>query len=127
FRESATTDKLVARLEAAGLTPVRLEGTGLICDIGEGPIALALRADIDALPIDDLIAEEFASTVPGVAHACGHDVHLTGLLGAGIALQRAHESTPGGLGGRVRLIFQPGEEVTPGGALRVISQGVLDD
>lgn len=127
FRESATTDKLVARLEAAGLSPVRLEGTGLICDIGEGPIALALRADIDALPIDDLIAEDFASTVPGVAHACGHDVHLTGLLGAGLALQRAHESTPGGLGGRVRLIFQPGEEVTPGGALRVISQGVLDD
>ncbi len=127
FQEFSTTDKIVARLEAAGLSPVRLEGTGLICDVGEGPIALALRADIDALPIDDLIAEDFASTVPGVAHACGHDVHLTGLLGAGIALQRAHVARPGGLGGRVRLIFQPGEEVTPGGALRVISQGVLDD
>lgn len=127
FQEFSTTDKIVARLEAAGLYPVRLEGTGLICDVGEGPIALALRADIDALPIDDLIAEDFASTVPGVAHACGHDVHLTGLLGAGIALQWAHIARPGGLGGRVRLIFQPGEEVTPGGALRVISQGVLDD
>ncbi len=127
FQEFATTDKLAARLEAAGLTPRRLDGSGLVCDVGEGPIALALRADIDALPIDDLITEDFASTVPGVAHACGHDVHLTGLLGAGIALQRAHETTPGGLGGRVRLIFQPGEEVTPGGALRVISQGALDD
>src|SRR5699024_5217405 len=89
--------------------------------------ALGLRADIDALPVDDLIDEDFRSTVPGVAHACGHDVHLTSLIGAGIALQRLHESRPGGLGGRVRLIFQPGEEVTPGGALRVISQGVLDD
>ena len=127
FQEFGTTDKIVARLEAAGLSPRRLESTGVVCEVGEGPLALGLRADIDALPIDDLIDEDFASTVPGVAHACGHDVHLTGLVGAAIALQRLHESTPGGLGGRVRLIFQPGEEVTPGGALRVISQGVLDD
>lgn len=127
FQEFATTDKIVARLEAAGLKPRRLEGTGVVCEVGDGPIAVGLRADIDALPVDDLIDEEFRSTVPGVAHACGHDVHLTSLVGAGIALQRIHESTPGGLGGRVRLIFQPGEEVTPGGALRVISQGVLDD
>ncbi|RBP68074.1 amidohydrolase [Brevibacterium sanguinis] len=127
FQEFATTDKIVARLEAAGLTPQRLEGTGLVCEVGSGPLALALRADIDALPVDDLIDEEFRSTVPGVAHACGHDVHLTALMGAGIALQRIHTSTPGGLGARVRLIFQPAEEVTPGGALRVIAQGVLDD
>ncbi|MGO1906685.1 MAG: amidohydrolase, partial [Brevibacterium aurantiacum] len=127
FQEFATTDKIVARLQAAGLDPVRLDGTGVVCEVGSGPLAVALRADIDALPVDDLIDEDFVSTNPGVAHACGHDVHLTGLLGAGIALQRLHETRPGGLGGRVRLIFQPGEEVTPGGALRVISQGVLDE
>jgi amidohydrolase len=127
FQEFETTDKIVARLEAAGLQPRRLEGTGVVCEVGDGPLALGLRADIDALPVDDLIDEDFRSTVPGVAHACGHDVHLTSLIGAGIALQRLHETRPGGLGGRVRLIFQPGEEVTPGGALRVISQGVLDD
>src|SRR5699024_9568526 len=96
------------RLEAAGLQPRRLEGTGVVCEVGDGPLALGLRADIDALPVDDLIDEDFRSTVPGVAHACGHDVHLTSLIGAGIALQRLHESRPGG-------------------ALRVISQGVLDD
>lgn len=125
FAEFRTTDRIVARLEEAGLAPRRLDGTGVVCEVGQGPMAVALRADIDALPVDDLIEEEWASTVPGVAHACGHDVHLTGLLGAGLALQRIHAQR--GLGATVRLIFQPGEEVTPGGALRVISQGVLDD
>ncbi len=127
FQEFGTTDKIIARLAAAGLSPERLEGTGVVCEVGDGPVAVALRADIDALPVDDLIDAEFKSTVPGVAHACGHDVHLTALMGAGIALKRIHDLSPGGLGARVRLIFQPAEEVTPGGALRVISQGVLDD
>ena len=73
FQEFDTTDKIVARLEAAGLTPKRLEGTGVVCEVGEGPVAVGLRADIDALPVDDLIDEDFRSTVPGVAHACGHE------------------------------------------------------
>src|SRR5699024_1668384 len=68
FQEFETTDKIVARLEAAGLQPRRLEGTGVVCEVGDGPLALVLRADIDALPVDDLIDEDFRSTVPGVAH-----------------------------------------------------------
>ncbi len=127
YQEERTTDRVVERLEAAGLQPRRLSGTGVVVDVGDGPIAVALRADIDALPLEDLTDTPFASTVPGVCHACGHDVHLTALLGAALVLSDLNAQTPDGLGGTVRFIFQPAEEVTPGGALRVIGQGVLDD
>jgi amidohydrolase len=127
FQEFATTDAIVARLEAAGLSPRRLEPTGAVVEVGTGELKVALRADIDALPLDDLTGTPFASTTPGVTHACGHDVHLTSLLGTALVLDRIERSRPGGLGGRVRLIFQPAEEVTPSGAMRVIEQGVLDD
>ncbi|MCX0277101.1 amidohydrolase [Nocardia zapadnayensis] len=127
FQEFRTTDRIVAALEAAGLRPRRLERSGVVCEVGSGPLALALRADIDALPLDDLTGTDFVSTVPGVAHACGHDIHLSALVGAGIVLADMHRSRPGGLGGTVRLIFQPAEEVTPGGALTVIQQGALAD
>nr|WP_272902126.1 amidohydrolase [Brevibacterium daeguense] len=126
FREFRTTDRIVDRLTEAGLEPQRLEHTGAVCDVGDGPLVLALRADIDALPLQDLTGGPFASTNPGVAHACGHDMHLSMLVGAGIVLDHLHRSLPQGLGGRVRLIFQPAEEVTPGGALSVIRQGALD-
>ena len=127
YQEFRTTDRIVERLEAAGLTPRRLDGTGLVVEVGEGELAVGLRADIDALPVDDLTHKGFASQNPGVCHACGHDIHLTSLLGAALVLTDIHQSRPGGLGGRVRFIFQPAEEVTPGGALKVIGQGVLDD
>ncbi|WP_349827424.1 amidohydrolase [Brevibacterium litoralis] len=127
YQEERTTQKLLDRLRAAGLDPRPLDGTGLVCDVGSGPVIAALRADIDALPVQDETETAFTSTVPRVAHACGHDVHLTSLLGAGLVLDRLHRTTAGGLGGTVRLIFQPAEEVTPGGALKVIGQGVLDD
>ena len=86
---------------------------------------MALRADIDALPVDDVSGEPWASTVPGVAHACGHDVHATALLGAALALGELHER--GELPGRVRVLFQPAEEVMPGGAKQLIAQDALDD
>lgn len=129
YAETRTTDRIVERLEAAGLAPRRLEGTGVVCDIGVGPVALGLRADIDALPVDDETDTPFTSTFPGVAHACGHDVHLSALLGAALVLHRMDTvgGVPGGLGGTVRVVFQPAEEVTPGGALKVIGQGVLDN
>ncbi|WP_442864347.1 amidohydrolase [Brevibacterium sp. BRM-1] len=127
YAESRTTERVVARLEEAGLAPRRLEGSGCVVEVGRGDIAVALRADIDALPIDDLTDTPFASTVPGACHACGHDVHLTALLGAALVLHELDGQLPGGLGGRVRFIFQPAEEVTPGGALKVIGQGALDD
>src|SRR5690606_6326171 len=98
--------------------------TGLIAELGptEGPI-VALRADLDALPVDDTSQDPWRSTVPGVAHACGHDVHVSALLGAAVALAEANAS--GLLPHRVRLVFQPAEEVMPGGALSLLAEGVL--
>lgn len=126
YAEFVTTDKVCNWLRANGLEPqVLSRGTGVVCDIGygEGPI-VALRADIDALAMDDLTDSEYTSRRPGVAHACGHDVHTSVVLGAGIALQTLDEM--GHLPGTVRLIFEPGEETVPGGAVDVIKEGYLD-
>ncbi|HEX3647669.1 MAG TPA: amidohydrolase, partial [Pseudonocardiaceae bacterium] len=121
-QEFATTDLIAGLLRSVGLRPrVLPNGNGLICDIGEGGRCVALRADLDALPITEATELDFRSTVDGVCHACGHDVHTTALLGAGLALAAAPE-----LPGRVRLIFQPAEEVMPGGSLDVVAQGGLD-
>lgn len=127
YAEHATTDKICNWLRANGLDPqVLSRGTGVVCDIGfgDGP-AVALRADIDALAMDDLTNSDYTSRRPGVAHACGHDVHTSLVLGAGIALHTLDEM--GRLPGRVRLIFEPGEESVPGGAIDVIKEGFLDD
>ena len=131
-QEVRTTALLLARLEQAGLRARVLPGgTGLICDIlpegapADAPL-LAFRADIDALPIDDAKPETvpYRSTVPGRAHACGHDVHTTVVLG--LALLLAEEKAAGRLPRAVRLIFQPAEEVMPGGALDVIKAGGME-
>jgi amidohydrolase len=124
YHEHRTTRRVALRLAAAGLRPVTLpKGTGLMADIGDpsaaGPV-IALRADLDALPISDEKNVPYRSTVPNACHACGHDVHTTILLGAGLFLAR--RAAAGRLGGRVRLIFQPAEEV-PGGALDVLAAG----
>jgi amidohydrolase len=125
WHEERTTNLVAKRLEDAGVRVQRLPRSGLLAEIGaqEGP-TVALRADIDALPVEDRIQEPWASSHPGVAHACGHDVHATALLGAGLALAEVDRSTP--LPGRVRLLFQPAEEVMPGGALELIATGALD-
>lgn len=124
WAERRTTDAVAERLTAGGLRVTRLEGTGLLAEVGDvGPL-VALRADLDALPVDDTTAQPWASTTPGVAHACGHDVHTVGLVGAGLALVEAHHR--GQLPGRVRLLFQPAEEVMPGGALHLMDRGALD-
>lgn len=128
-QEFRTTAAIKARLEQAGLTPrVLSTGTGLMCDVGqwdgETPM-LALRADIDALPIPDVKeGVPYRSTVPDRAHACGHDVHTTTVLGAGLVL--AELDRRGELPHAVRLIFQPAEEVLPGGAPDAIESGVLE-
>ncbi|MFE0728562.1 amidohydrolase [Streptomyces antibioticus] len=132
-QEFRTTAAIKARLEKAGLAPRVLPvGTGLICDIGtedgtwpgDTPI-LAMRADIDALPIPDSKTEcAYRSTVPDRAHACGHDVHTTVVLGAGLVLAELHRQ--GRLPRPVRLVFQPAEEVLPGGAADAIAGGALD-
>ncbi|MBY8340480.1 M20 family metallopeptidase [Streptomyces spinosirectus] len=128
-QEFRTTAAIKARLEAAGLAPrVLATGTGLVCDIGEwdgGRPMLGLRADIDGLPIPDTKSEcAYRSTVPDRAHACGHDVHTTVVLGAGLVLADLHRR--GLLPRPVRLVFQPAEEVLPGGAADAIECGVLD-
>jgi amidohydrolase len=125
WQEQRTTTLVAERLEKAGLNVQLLPKSGLIAEFGaaDGPL-VALRADLDALPVDDLSREPWASKVDGVAHACGHDVHTAALVGAGVALAAAHEHAP--IRGRVRLLFQPAEEVMPGGALEVIAAGALD-
>lgn len=127
-QEFRTTAAVKARLEAAGLAPKVLPtGTGLVCDIGtwdRGRPMLAIRADLDALPIPDVKTVPYRSTVPNRAHACGHDVHTTTVLGAGLVL--AELDRQGLLPNAVRLIFQPAEEVLPGGAADAIEAGVLD-
>ncbi|WP_338785470.1 M20 family metallopeptidase [Streptomyces sp. DG1A-41] len=132
-QEFRTTAAIKERLEKAGLKPrVLAVGTGLVCDIGVegerwdgGPSMLALRADIDGLPIPDMKSEcPYRSTVPDRAHACGHDVHTTVVLGAGLVLAELHKQ--GLLPRPVRLIFQPAEEVLPGGAADVIKCGALE-
>jgi amidohydrolase len=128
-QEFRTTAAIKERLEKAGLKPrVLAVGTGLVCDIGEwdgGVPILALRADIDGLPIPDMKTEcPYRSTVPDRAHACGHDVHTTVVLGAGLVLAELHKQ--GLLPRPVRLVFQPAEEVLPGGAADAIDCGVLE-
>lgn len=121
--EFETTAYLVARLQEAGLEPQVLPGeTGLICDIGpSNGRRIALRGDIDALPLQEFTDLEYSSTVPGISHACGHDAHTAMVLGAALALAEAADELPVG----VRILFQPAEEVMPGGALEACSAGVM--
>lgn len=126
YHEHRTTHRVAARLAGAGLRPAVLpKGTGLLADIvggngyASGPV-VALRADLDALPVPDEKNVPYRSTVRNACHACGHDVHTTVVLGAGLFLARL--AAAGELPGRVRLVFQPAEEV-PGGALDVLAAG----
>lgn len=134
FTEHRTTQKVADRMQAAGLTVHRLSPTGLTADIDAGTAPgpatrrrrrVALRADLDALPLTEDTGLDFASTNEGITHACGHDVHTTVVLGAGLVL--AELARRGELASGVRLIFQPAEEVQPGGALHLLDTGVLED
>jgi amidohydrolase len=121
-QEFATTQYVAERLVEAGLNPKVLPGgTGLTCDIGPEHLPrIALRADMDALPMAERTGAPYSSTVPNVAHACGHDAHTAILLGTGLALASVPE-----LPVSVRLIFQAAEELMPGGAIDAIAAGVL--
>ncbi|GAA4627696.1 amidohydrolase [Cellulomonas oligotrophica] len=127
--EERTTRVVADRLRAAGLEPHVLPTSGLWCDIGpavgaNGVRRVALRADLDALPVPDSCRLPWASRSRGVAHACGHDVHTTAVLGAGLALAELHRR--GRLDAGVRLVLQPAEEVQPGGSIDVIAAGGMD-
>lgn len=120
--EFGTTEFISSWLTKAGLNPQKMPGgTGLICDIGpaDGP-RIGLRADMDALPLQEFTGLSFASTVPGVSHACGHDAHTTILLGTALALSEMN--LPVG----VRFVFQPAEEVMPGGAIDMVAAGAME-
>jgi amidohydrolase len=126
WEERRTSDLVSHHLDELGWQVTRTGESGLIADLGEGDTPrVALRADLDALPVNDTSGDPWQSRVPGVAHACGHDVHTTALLGAGMALAETHAA--GLLPGRVRLLFQPAEEVMPGGATRLMELGALDE
>lgn len=101
-------------------------GTGLVAYIEgkrTGKACVALRADMDALPIEEKNDIDYKSLRPGVMHACGHDAHMTSLLGAMMILQENRDT----FRGTVKCIFQPSEEKYPGGAIRMIKAGVLQN
>ncbi|MCU1354853.1 MAG: N-acyl-L-amino acid amidohydrolase [Acidimicrobiales bacterium] len=125
WQEFRTTEVIRARLAAAGLSPeVAKIGTGVMCDVGTGGPMVAIRADIDALRLTDTKDAPYRSTVEGVCHACGHDLHAAATLGAGLALAQVLAAHDGA--GRVRLIFQPAEEAIPSGASALVAEGVMD-
>ncbi len=127
-QEKRTQAYLRGQLETGGLTVVRdVAGFGLAVDI-EGTAGffnrkVAVRADIDALPIEEHSGVAFSSTAKGVMHACGHDAHAAMVLAAAMHLHR-HRDT---FAGTVRFIFQPAEEAEPLGGRRIVEEGLLDD
>ena len=125
--ETRTTAVIADRLALAGVSARLLPGTGLLCEGGapDPDYRVALRADMDALPVRERTGLPFASQVSGVCHACGHDVHTVALLGAIIALKECEDQLiEAGLA--VRGIFQPAEEVIPGGAEEAIHAGAME-
>jgi amidohydrolase len=120
WKEEGTARRVRTFLEEVGLS-VRgpLARTGLVADIGGGPRTVMLRADLDALPIQEESTAPYASAVPGVMHACGHDGHTA--MGAVAARVLARRRLPG----RVRMLFQPAEE-GEGGAQACVADGVMD-
>ncbi|WP_298275702.1 M20 family metallopeptidase [Ferroplasma sp.] len=124
FKEYKTADKIEEELRAMGLNPKRITETGIIADIkGKGNKTVAIRADIDALPVTEENKVPYVSRNEGIMHACGHDTHMAMLLGAAKMLIADKEK----LNGNIRLIFQPAEELPPGGAVDMIKHGALDN
>ena len=124
FVEHDTAAVVAERLRALGYQPrTGVGSTGVIADLegaGPGP-TLLIRADMDALPLDEVAGRSYGSRVAGRMHACGHDAHTSALLGVAALLRSRREK----LAGRVRLLFQPAEEIGAG-ALAVIDDGALD-
>lgn len=125
FEEKKTASYVSDTLNFLGLKATNVAETGVVALVeGKNPNkrVLALRADMDALPIQEQNDVPYKSTNPGVMHACGHDVHTASLLGAAHILNQVKDSFEG----TVKLIFQPGEERIPGGASLMIEDGVLE-
>ncbi len=121
FRETDTAAYISSKLSELGVEhQTGVAGTGIIAEIGKGnaSMVVGLRADMDALPINEITALSYASLNPGIMHACGHDGHIAMLLGAAVLLQQMD------LPGRVRLLFQPAEE-KGNGAVKMIEAGAI--
>lgn len=127
FQEFETAELIEKYLKELGLKPQRMANTGVVAVIegkNPGKKTVGLRADMDALPIVEVAdGRSYRSTREGVMHACGHDAHTTSLLGVATILNGLKDEFEG----RVKLVFQPGEEKLPGGASLLIKEGVLED
>jgi len=125
YQENNTANFISSVLEKQGISHIRMAGTGVIGTIKgkKSGKTIALRADMDALPIQEKNDVPYKSANKGVMHACGHDVHTSSLLGTAIILNELSEEW----NGIVKLIFQPGEEKLPGGASILIKEGVLEN
>lgn len=126
FKEFNTSAFVADELEAMGIPFEKMLDTGIVARIeGKNPNAkvIALRADLDALPITEKNNVDYKSVNEGIMHACGHDVHASSLLGVASILKKFSENFEG----TVKLIFQPGEEKAPGGASLMIKAGVLEN
>jgi amidohydrolase len=127
YQEFETAKFIFEKLTSIGLNPTQgIAGTGIVVMIegkNSSKKCVALRADIDALPITEANEVPYKSTKHGVMHACGHDVHTSSLLGTARILKEVKNSFEGS----VKLIFQPGEEKNPGGASIMIKEGVLEN
>jgi amidohydrolase len=123
FEEYETSKKIKTFLEKEGIEYIEVSGTG-ICGIirGEGAKTIALRGDIDALPLEDRKGREYSSKIQGRMHACGHDAHTTILLGAAKILNSMKKE----LKGNIKFFFEPAEE-TVGGARFMIKEGILEN
>ncbi len=124
YQEKKTSAFILQQLAGVGLEPRRAAGTGVVADVGEAGVEprVAFRVDIDALPIQEMNQIPYASRVAGMMHACGHDVHAAIGLGVASVLHALQSHLPGSF----RLLFQPAEEATPGGALAMIQAGSLE-
>ena len=126
FQEHQTVAFVAAKLDELGIAYKPMANTGLVALItGDKPSdhVVALRADMDALPIHEAKEVAYKSTNEGVMHACGHDAHTASLLGTATILQQLKAE----FGGTIKLIFQPAEELLPGGANQMIKEGVLEN
>ena len=126
FQEHKTVAFVAAKLDELGIAYKPMANTGLVALItGDKPSdqVVALRADMDALPIQEANEVAYKSTNSGVMHACGHDAHTASLLGTAAILQQLKAE----FAGTIKLIFQPAEELLPGGANQMIKEGVLEN